>query len=75
MGLVYRKTLMVLFMGLFYLLCFVLLFEPSLRIGFLNRVLRVEFMGRNYGSYFTVSNFMSVLLVIISVWVYARIYR
>jgi len=38
-GQVYRQTLLVLFTGLVYLLCFVLLFKPSLRIGFTNRVL------------------------------------
>jgi len=38
-GQVYRETLLVLLTGLVYLLCFVLLFKPSLRIGFTNHVL------------------------------------
>jgi len=38
----YRQTLPVLFTGLIYLLSFVLLFEPSLRIKFMNRVLQVK---------------------------------
>jgi len=38
-GQLYRQTLLVLFTGLIYLLFFILLFKPSLRIRFMNRVL------------------------------------
>jgi len=41
-GQFYRRTLLVLFTGLVYLLSFVLLFEPTLRIEFRNRVLHVK---------------------------------
>jgi len=40
--LVYRQTLLVLFGGLAYLLSFVLLFEPSLRIEFTNHFVKVR---------------------------------
>jgi len=50
MGQVYRETLLVLFTGLIYLLCFVLLFKPSLRIGFTNRVLQFKWFNLFYGS-------------------------
>jgi len=49
-GQVYRETLLVLFTGLVYLLCFVLLFKPSLRIGFTNRVLQFKWFNQVYGS-------------------------
>jgi len=53
-GQVYRQTLLVLLTGLIYLLCFVLLFKPSLRIGFTivfyssNGL--IKFTGRVFGS-------------------------
>jgi len=53
---VYRETLLVLLTGLIYLLCFVLLFKPSLRIGFTivfyssNGL--IKFTGRVFGSWF-----------------------
>jgi len=60
-GQVYSETLQILFTGLFYLCWFVLHFKQSLRIRFtivlynLNSLikLRVEFMGREFCSYFT----------------------
>jgi len=48
-GQVYRETLLVLFTGLAYLLCFVLLFKPCLRIGFTNRVLQFKWFNQAYG--------------------------
>jgi len=48
-GQVYKETLPVLFTGLLYLLCFVLLFKPSLWIGFTNRVLQFKWFNQVYG--------------------------
>ena len=49
-GQVYRETLLVLLTGLVYLLCFVLLLKPSLRIEFTNRVLQFKLFNHVYGS-------------------------
>ena len=58
-GQIYRETLLVLFTGLVYLLCFVLLFKPSLRIGFMKRVLQFKLFDQVYGSSLWVVNFLS----------------
>jgi len=58
---VYRETLLVLFTGLVYLLCFVLLFKPSLRIGFTNRVLQFKWFNQVYGSSLWVEIFAHIL--------------
>jgi len=60
-GQVYRETLLVLFTGLTYLLCFVLLFKPCLRIGFTNRVLQVKWFNQVYGSSLWVMIFAHIL--------------
>jgi len=48
-GQVYRQTLLVLFTGLVYLVCFILLFKPSLRIRFMNCVLQFKLFSQVYG--------------------------
>ena len=60
-GEVYRETLMVLFTGLVYLLCFVLLFRPSLQIGFTYRVLQFKWFNQVYGSSLWVVIFSHIL--------------
>jgi len=60
---VYRESLLVLFTGLVYLLCFVLLFKPSLRIGFTNRVLQFKWFNQVDGSSLWVVNFAHILWV------------
>ena len=60
-GQVYRETLLVLFTGLTYLLCFVLLFKPSLRIEFTNRVFKFKWFNQVYGSSLWVMIFADIL--------------
>jgi len=60
-GQVYRETLLVLFTGLVFLLCFVLLFKPSLRIGFTNCVLQFKWFNQVYGLSLWVVNFAHIL--------------
>jgi len=60
-GQVYRETLWVLLTGLVYLLCFVLLFKPSLRIGFTNRVLQFKWFNQVYGRSLWVVIFSHIL--------------
>jgi len=60
-GQVYRETLLVLFTGLVYLLYLVLLFKPSLRIGFTNRVLQFKWFNQVYGLSLQVVIFAPIL--------------
>ena len=60
-GQVYRETLLGLLTSLVYLLCFVLLFKPSLRIGFTNRVLQFKWFNQIYGSSLWVVIFSHIL--------------
>jgi len=60
-GQVYRETFLVLFTGLVFLLCFVLLFKPSLQIGFTNRVLQFKWFNQVYRSSLWVMNFAHIL--------------
>ena len=60
-GQVYRETLLVLLTSLVYLLSFVLLFKPSLRIGFTNRVLQFKWFNQVYGSSLWVVIFAHIL--------------
>jgi len=58
---VYRETLLVILTGLVYLLCFVLLFKPSLRIRFTNRVLQFKWFNQVCGSSLWVVIFAHIL--------------
>ena len=60
-GQVYRETLLVLLTGLVYLLSFVLLFKPSLRIGLTNRVLQFKWFNQVYRSSLWVVIFAYIL--------------
>ena len=60
-GQVYRETLLVLFTGLVYLLCFVLLFKQGLLIEFTNRVLQFKWFNQVYGSSLWVVIFAHIL--------------
>jgi len=60
-GQVYRVTLLGLLTGLVYLLCFVLLFRPSLQIGFTNRVLQFKWFNQIYESSLWVVIFSHIL--------------